>query len=513
MSKKINQYLLKALFHYHFRAIQKIRKYAIRQQVAIFKYWLTHMGNTAFGANYALDTLKFNKTLEIPTEVYAKFQQHLPIHDYEKITPYIDRIFQGEVNVLWPGIPLYFAKTSGTTSGSKFIPITRESLRKQILAAKYTLIAYAVKKGDYRFLNNKLIFLTGSPELDYSRQIPVGRLSGIVNHHVPTLFRRRQKPSWQTNVIEDWEEKLAAIVEETMDEKMGLISGIPPWILMYFEKLLEKTGAKNIGTLFPDLSVLIHGGVNIEPYLPILNEYLGSNIPLLETFPASEGFIAFDDSGEEKGLLLNTNGGIFFEFLPVSQFGLPNHRRYALWEVELGIQYALILNSNAGLGGYLLGDTVRFVSLNPYKIVVTGRVGQFLSTFGEHIIIEEVDRAIAQLTKRFDCPILEFTLTSLVAKDGRSSYEWYIEFSEEKSLPLSEIAEFLDQALREQNSYYDDLRRGNILNIACVFQLQVGAFRDYMKSLGKLGGQNKVPRLKVDREMALYLQKFIIARS
>lgn len=508
----MSKYFFKALFRYHALSIERMRKFAVRQQLNIFNRWLRQMRTTAFGDEYGLHTLQLSSKKLLP-HTYTQFQQLLPVQDYEQISPYVERIFQGESNVLWPGRPLYFAKTSGTTSGAKFIPITRESLSRQIAAARYTLISYALHSGNYSFLRNKLIFLTGSPELDRSRLIPVGRLSGIINHHIPKMFRRQQKPSWQANIIEDWETKLAAIVEETKEANMGLISGIPPWILMYFEMLLETTGAKDIGTLFPNLSVLVHGGVNIAPYLPILQKYLGREIPLLETFPASEGFIAFEDSFGEDGLLLNTNGGIFFEFLPVAQVGNNTVRRYALWEVEIGVQYALVLNTNAGLAGYLLGDTVRFVSLNPYKIVITGRIGQFLSTFGEHIIIEEVERAIQALMRQFDCEILEFTVTPLVAKEGQSCYEWYIEFAKEKTVSLSKIAEFLDEKLRSQNSYYDDLRRGNILRLSQIYQVQTGAFRDYMKSLGKLGGQNKLPRLKSERDIALYLQKFVIETS
>lgn len=520
------KYFYKTLFQGQYNKVLKIRESAVEQQLRSFRFWLKTMAQTAFGKDFNLHKLDLANAHFSPTQIeknclentgifadYLQFQQAVPIQDYEKIAPYIARIFQGEQNVLWPSRPLYFAKTSGTVSGAKFIPITRSSLAKQIATARYTLVAYALRSGDYNFLQNKMIFLTGSPELDKSRKIPVGRLSGIVNHHVPTFFRKRQKPSWQTNIIADWEEKLAQIVMETKDEKMGLISGIPPWILMYFEMLLAKTKAQDIGSLFPELSVIVHGGVNIAPYLPVLQQYLGREIAMLETFPASEGFIAFEDSGEEEGLLLNTDGGLFFEFLPVAEVGKAGARRYGLWEVQKDVQYALILNSNAGLASYLLGDTIRFVSLNPYKIVVTGRVGHFLSTFGEHIISEEVERAMEYAQQIVKEKVLEFTVTSLVAKEGQSGYEWYIEFAEAKSMPLAKIAELLDEKLQAQNSYYADLRRGNILKPARVFQVQAGAFREYMKSLGKLGGQNKLPRLKAERDIAIFLHNFIISSS
>ncbi|MCG8475468.1 MAG: GH3 auxin-responsive promoter family protein [Cytophagales bacterium] len=444
---------------------------------------------------------------------YEDFKKQVPLVDYEGLRPYIERILQGERDVLWKGKPLYFAKTSGTTSGVKYIPITKDSIHNHIDSARNMLLGYIHETGKADFLKGKLIFLSGSPVMDKKAGIFTGRLSGIVNHHVPQYLRRNQMPSYTTNCIEDWEEKVDRIVEETHDKNMTLISGIPPWVQMYFDRLMDK-GGKKIKDLFPNFSLFIWGGVNFEPYRAKLRESIGKEIDTLETYPASEGFIAYQDTQTEEGLLLLLNEGIFYEFIPAEEYHDENPTRISLEKVELGRNYAIILNSNAGLWGYSIGDTVRFVSKNPYRIVVTGRIKHFISAFGEHVIGEEVERAMQFAQK--NCPeteLTEFTVApNVTPKDGLPLHEWYVEFRTPPD-DQKKFERLLNEEMCRQNVYYQDLIEGNILRALKTFSLREAGFRDYMKSIGKLGGQNKVPRLSNDRKIADALQSFLLERE
>ena len=432
---------------------------------------------------------------------YDDFKARVPIRDYEALRPYVDQILAGQSDVLWPGKPAYFAKTSGTTSGVKYIPITQDSVPNHINSARNALLSYVHETGNGQFLDGKLIFLSGSPTLTEKAGIPTGRLSGLVNHHVPGYLRTNQLPSYETNCIEDWETKLDRIVQETIGQDMTLISGIPPWVQMYFDWLIERT-SKPVGELFPNFSVLVYGGVNFAPYRQKLFESIGRPVDAIETYPASEGFIAYQDTQQEEGLLLLLDSGIFFEFIPAEEFFSENPTRLSIHDVRLGQNYVLIINSNAGLWGYSLGDTVKFVSLYPHRLVVTGRIKHFISAFGEHVIGEEVERAMHTTAQAFpETEIIEFTVAPQVSpKEGLPLHEWYVAFSQAPS-DLPAFEKMLDEQLVKLNSYYEDLIVGNILRPLKIVPLPPEAFRDYMKSQGKLGGQNKVPRLSNDREI------------
>jgi len=316
-------------------------------------------------------------------------------------------------------------------------------------------------------------------------------------------------PSYETNCIEEWEQKLDKIVEGTINENMTLISGIPPWVQMYFDRLIEKSG-KKIGELFPNFSVMVQGGVNFEPYKSKLTESIGRKIDTIELFPASEGFFAFQDTLTEPGMLLNTNSGIFYEFIPVNEINNEHPTRLCLKEVTVGVNYALIISNNAGLWAYNIGDTIKFVSINPYRIVVTGRIKHFISAFGEHVIAEEVESAVLKVTDSLNIAITEFTVAPFISTDnGKSYHEWFIEF---ENIPqdIDKLSIELDHQLRQKNVYYDDLIRGNILRPLKISVIKKNGFIDYMKSIGKLGGQNKVPRLSNDRKIADALHPFIL---
>ena len=492
--------LAKPFAHYIANKVKKEAKQAVQDQASIFKALLKVLKHTQFGKDHGVDAV----------QDYDSFKKAIPIRDYERFVPYVNMIKEGKQNILWKGLPIYFAKTSGTTSGVKYIPITKDSIDNHINTARNALLCYMAETGNTGFASGKLIFLSGSPELERIGKIATGRLSGIVNHHVPAYLRSNQLPSYETNCMEDWEQKLDAIVSETMDQDMTLISGIPPWVQMYFDRL-ESTTGKKIGELFPNFNVMVQGGVNFEPYKAKLFQSIGRKIDTVELFPASEGFFAFQDTQNESGLLLNTNSGIFFEFIPANEIFDESPTRLCLQDVELGVNYALIINSNAGLWGYNIGDTVKFVSIDPYKIVVTGRIKHFISAFGEHVIGEEVEAALLQVAAQTNTSITEFTVAPFVAgvdAAGKSYHEWFISF-EKPPANLDDFAAQLDNAMRQHNVYYDDLIKGAILEPLKIRTLQSDAFVQYMRSIGKLGGQNKVPRLSNDRVLADALSNYL----
>jgi len=495
---KIKSFLAKPFAIYIYKQIRKSVLTALADQENIFQSLIKTGLKTEFGKEHSFDKIKS----------HSDFIKNVPLREYEDFKKYIEKIKQGRHNVLWKGVPIYFAKTSGTTSGIKYIPITKDSIDNHINTARNALLCYMAQSGNTQFANGKMIFLSGSPELERVGGIPTGRLSGIVNHHIPRYLRANQLPSFETNCIDDWEEKLTRIVAETVDEKMTLVSGIPPWIQMYFDALVKKTG-KKIKDIFPDLSVMVQGGVNFEPYKAKLFETIGKSIDTIEMFPASEGFFAFQDSLKEQGMLLNTDSGIFFEFVPAAEIFNENPSRLTLKDVKLNENYVLIITSNAGLWAYNIGDTIKFVSLNPYRIVVTGRVKHFISAFGEHVIGEEVEEALLKAADAENIRITEFTVAPKISRGGeKSCHEWFIEF---ENLPgnMKQFEKTVDENLRKKNIYYDDLIKGNILHPLKIFSIQKNGFINYMKSIGKLGGQNKVPRLSNDREIADALQPWV----
>ena len=492
---KLKSLLAKPFAIYIHKQIKKNMATALADQEHIFNSLIKNASKTVFGQDHIFATIK----------THEDYVAQVPIRDYEAFKDYIEKIKEGKQNILWKGVPIYFAKTSGTTSGTKYIPITKESISNHIDTARNALLYYMVESGNTKFADGKMIFLSGSPELERVGGIPTGRLSGIVNHHIPKYLRGNQLPSFETNCIDEWEEKLDKIIDETIDKDMTLISGIPPWVQMYFDKLQLKTG-KKISELFPNFSVMVQGGVNYEPYKAKLVESIGKEIDTIEFFPASEGFFAFQDNIKEQGMLLNTNSGIFYEFVPTAELQNEKPTRLSLKDVKLGENYALIISSNAGLWAYNIGDTVKFVSLNPYRIVVTGRTKHYLSAFGEHVIVEEVEGAILKTLQEENAMINEFTVAPYVSSNGGKSYhEWFIEFDKMPN-DLAGFSKKLDDNLRQKNVYYDDLITGNILQQLKITTVPKDGFNNYMKSIGKLGGQNKVPKLSNDRKIAAGLE-------
>ena len=463
----------------------------IQTQQNVFNKLIRQAKNTQFGIDHHFDSIK----------TFDDFSKNIPIRDYEDLKIYVDKVVQGEENVLWKGKPLYFAKTSGTTSGAKYIPLTKESMPFHIEAARNAILHYIHETGNSDFVNGKMIFLQGSPILEEKNGIQLGRLSGIVAHFVPKYLQKNRMPTLETNCIEDWETKVDAIVEETFRENMTVISGIPSWVQMYFEKLQQKA-SKPVGELFKNFNLFIYGGVNFEPYRAKFENLIGRKVDSIELFPASEGFFAYQDSQKEKGMLLLLNAGIFYEFIKSDAFYTENPKRYTIGEVELNVNYVLIISTNAGLWGYNIGDTVQFTSLKPYRVIVSGRIKHYISAFGEHVIGKEVEHAMKEAMENTSIQINEFSVAPQITPlDGLPYHEWFIEFENEPENIVA-FAEAIDSAMRTQNSYYDDLITGKVLRKLVITKVAKNGFQEYMKSIGKLGGQNKIPRVSNDRTIA-----------
>lgn len=475
------------------KGVNKWKKNAVAAQKETLVQLLDAAKDTAFGKDHQFAAIRN----------YEDFKKQVPVRDYEELRPYIDRVVAGEKDVMWKGKPAYFAKTSGTTSGAKYIPISKESMPEHIKAARNALLTYVHETGNTSFVNGKMIFLQGSPVMTEKNGVKVGRLSGIVANLVPGYLQKNRLPSYATNCIEDWEEKVGAIVEETFHQDMTLISGIPPWVQMYFDRLTEKSGGKQIRDIFKNFQLFVYGGVNYEPYRAKIESSIGRKIDTIETYPASEGFIAYQDSQTDKSLLLLAKAGMFYEFIPADEYYNEHPTRLSLEDIELGKNYALILNTNAGLWGYSIGDTIKFVSKDPYKIYVTGRIKHFISAFGEHVIGEEVEQSLLSVANEEGVGITEFTVAPQVnpAAGELPYHEWFIEFSKAPA-DLEAFSKKVDKALQKKNIYYFDLIEGKILQPLIIRPLQKDAFVSYMRSEGKLGGQNKVPRLSNDRKIA-----------
>ena len=480
------------------RQINRWAEHPISAQENVFEDLISKAKHTAFGKDHDF------KDIESPKD----FAEKVPIRDYEDLKSYVDRVVNGESDILWPGKPIYFAKTSGTTSGAKFIPLTKESMPTHIKAARNAILCYIAETGRSQFVDGKMIFLQGSPELSETNGIKTGRLSGIVAHFVPSYLQKNRLPSWETNCIEDWETKVNAVVKETINQDMTIISGIPSWVQTYFEKLVEASG-KPIGKLYQNLELFIYGGLNYEPYRPKFEKLIGRKISSIELYPASEGFFAFQDKQDDKGMLLQLDSGMFYEFIKSEEFFDDKPKIYCLKEVELHQNYVLIISTNAGLWRYNIGDTIQFTSLKPFKIIVSGRIKHFISAFGEHVIGSEVEKAMQEACKIHKCSINEFTVAPQVNPDeGLPFHEWWIEF-DQKPNDIEAFAETIDQSLIEQNSYYKDLRNGKMLRQIVIRSLPAESFNAYMKSVGKLGGQNKIPRLSDNRKIADKLTTYL----
>lgn len=465
---------------------------AKKLQLNLLRKILLQNRNSEYGRRY-----QFQENNDI-----EKYQKNIPLIHYEDILSYIDKIKQGQQNILSTNPIVYLLETSGTSAGSKYIPITKEGISHQIQAAKKLLCLYAVTKGNADFITGKMLFLQGSPVLNHTQAIPSGRLSGIVYHHVPSFFLRNRLPSYDVNIISDWQEKIKAIAHECTDQNITVFGGIPPWCVQFFELLCSKENSPNLLSLFPNLQLYIYGGVDFRAYKSTLSALLSPQVDMMQTFPASEGFFAIQDKIGQDDMLLLLCQGSFYEFIPVEDIESPYPKTQMIHEVEIGKNYELVITNNSGLYRYRMGDIIRCTSICPYRIQVVGRTSQFISAFGEHVIGYEVERTMESAIDKYHLEITDYHLSPNI---NERRYEWRIEWKKSPKQNLSEIASYIDQTLSTHNKYYRDLIAGNIIAPSVIISLKQGTFETTRNKIGKSGGQNKVIRISNTADYATIL--------
>ena len=459
---------------------------------------------TEFGKKY-----NFSKLFSI-----RAFKKAVPIHDYNDMKPYIKRIMHGEQNVLWNTPVTWFAKSSGTTSDkSKFIPVTDESLQDcHFKAAKDVLTLYYNFNPDSDLLTGKGLVIGGSHTIhQVNEEVHFGDLSAVLLQNTPFWGSWIKTPELSIALMDEWEDKIEKLALSTIKENVTSISGVPTWTLVLFKKILEKTGKSCIADVWPSLELYMHGGVSFKPYREQFNRLVGKKIHYLEMYNASEGFFAAQESPEDEGLLLFVDHGIFMEFMPVEEYGKKHPHTIGLRKVELGKNYALVISTNGGLWRYLLGDTIRFTSLRPYKVVVSGRLKHFINAFGEEVIVDNTDLAISVASEKCDAIVNDYTAAPVYFSDNSNgAHEWLIEFEMEPA-DIHQFTVELDSALQRANSDYEAKRYKDIaLSLPVLRILKKGSFNNWLKSRGKLGGQHKVPRLCNERMYIDEILKFAL---
>jgi hypothetical protein len=463
-------------------------------QREVLQHLVTSAQYTEIGRKY-----NFSKLFSI-----KEFKHAVPIHEYDDLKPYIQRIMQGEENLLWNTPINWFAKSSGTTSDkSKFIPISEESLQdNHFLGAKDVLTMYYHFNPESDLLTGKGLVIGGSHTIyQVNADVQYGDLSAVLLQNSPFWGHWLRTPELNIALLDEWENKIEQLAETTIKENVTSISGVPTWTLVLMKRILEMTGKKNILEVWPSLELYIHGGVSFTPYREQFTKIFGGHVNYLEMYNASEGFFAAQDSPEEDGMLLYTNHGIFMEFMPVEEYGKSDPQTIGLKDVETDKQYALVISTNGGLWRYLLGDTIQFTHLAPYRIKVSGRLKHYINAFGEEVIVDNADKAIVQAAANSGAAINDYTAAPVYFGDhSNGAHEWLIEFEKEPA-SLSRFAEELDKALKEQNSDYEAKRHKDIaLRPPIVKSVPKGLFTSWLRQKGKLGGQHKVPRLSNDRK-------------
>lgn len=440
----------------------------------------------------------------------ADYQERVPLREYLAFKPYWDRLLEGATDVTWPGRISRFALTSGTTAGNKLIPVSREGIRSFLRAGRDVLNFYLQATEDTDLFKGKFLYLGGSTELKPAAHgIQMGDLSGIMAKAMPSFVERFRLPSAEANLIPDWEKKLEVVAKESVNADVRGISGTPSWVLCLFQRVFELKRAEGgraetLADVWPNLSFMVHGGTSFEPYRKTFGDLFGKTVQTIEVYPASEGFIGIQDQLGEPDLLLMADTGLFYEFVPVEEMDKPEPTRLTVANVEKDVQYAIVLTTNSGLWSYVIGDIVRFTSLRPHRLRVTGRIKQFLNAFGEHLIAEEVENALTRAAHETDAEVKEFHLAPVYPSDPRvrPAHQCIVEFTNPPG-DTDRFAEIFDAQLCEQNDDYAAHRKDDAgLTAPEVIPVPEGTFYDTMKSLDKLGGQHKVPRLSNERDFA-----------
>ncbi len=492
----VASWLLKKRYH----QIELFLKYPAEVQSEVLHQLIAIAENTEVGMQYDFESIKN----------YETFAERIPIHRYEDIEPLINRSRNGEDNIFWPTHIRWFAKSSGTTNAkSKFIPVSNESLEDcHFKAGKDMLSLYFNNNEDSKLFKGKSLRLGGSKELYENNNTFFGDLSAIIIDNLPFWAEMNSTPSHKVSLMSEWEAKLEAIVKETIQEDVTSFAGVPSWMLVLLNNVLEKTGKKHLFEIWENLEVYFHGGVSFNPYKEQYEKLLPrKNFKYYEIYNASEGFFAIQDRNDSDELLLMLDYGIFYEFIPMDVYKTPNQKVIPLWGVEKGKNYAMVITTNAGLWRYLIGDTVRFTSTKPYRIKVTGRTKHFINVFGEELIIENTEQALKITCKVTDSEIVDYTVAPIFMKEKqKGGHEWLIEF---RKMPkdMERFKELLDDTLKSLNSDYEAKRYKNVtLNPIKMNVARKNLFYDWLKLNDKLGGQHKVPRLSNSRN---YLEELL----
>jgi len=479
-----------------YRKIDAVRRRPIETQEKVFAQLLTNGKLTRWGKEHGYRQIK----------TYEAFASRTPISTYEDLVPWFEKTMLGEENGLWPGKVTMFSKSSGTTNArSKFIPVTAQALRDcHYKAGKDMIAVYLANRPGSKVLDGKNMALGGTLNRAIeNNKVWVGDISALIMQNLPFWAQYLRTPSLEIALMERWEEKIEAIANATINQNISVISGVPTWNIVLMNRILEMKGASNIHEVWPNLEVFLHGAVNFDPYRGLFQQLMpGSQMSYLEIYNASEGFFGLqDDMSLPNEMLLMLDYGIFYEFIPVEEMAKSHPKVIPLWEVKTGVNYAMVISTNAGLWRYLIGDTVRFTNLSPYRIKITGRTKHFINAFGEELIIENAEVAISKACKLCGGVVNNFTAAPIFLNQaGKGGHEWLIEF-EHEPINLAQFTRILDETLREVNSDYDAKRYLDIaLQLPTIHSVPQGTFYNWMKSKGKLGGQHKVPRLSNSRE-------------
>jgi hypothetical protein len=476
--------------------IEIAKNQPIETQAQQFKMLLEKGRETAWGMAH-----KYHKISKI-----SDFQALVPTSSYEEIFPWIKRAMRGEENVLWPGWTAYFSKSSGTTNDKhKYIPVTEDSLEEcHYKGGKDLISLYLNNRPDSEVLSGKNLAMGGSLQPNpLGTEAICGDISAVIMHNLPSWAQWMRTPSLEIALMDKWEEKIEKMVENTIQENVTSISGVPTWMLVLLHRILEKTGAKSISEIWPNLEVFLHGAVSFTPYREEFKRLITNpNMGYLETYNASEGFFGIqDDLAKEGEMLLLLDYGMFYEFVPTEEAHIPFPRALTLDQVELNRNYAMVISTNGGLWRYRIGDTVRFTSLFPFRIMVSGRTRHFINVFGEEVMVDNAELALARACKSHQCSVVDFTVApQFMAAGKQGRHEWLIEFSEMPA-SIEAFAKQLDEELRNINGDYDAKRYKDMALLP--LELKVASrdlFYNWLKTKGKLGGQNKVPRLSNSRE-------------
>jgi hypothetical protein len=469
--------------------------FPISAQRNVLQHLVTQAQYTEFGRKY-----KFSRLFTV-----KDFKERIPIHEYDDLKQYINRMMAGEQNILWNTPINWFAKSSGTTSDkSKFIPISDESLKDiHFKGSKDVLTNYYKNFPDSDLLTGKSLVVGGSHQVySLDEDIQYGDLSAVLMQNTPFWGHWIRTPELSIALLDEWESKIEKLAQNTIHENVTSLAGVPTWTIILIKRILEISGKKTLKEVWPNLELYMHGGVSFTPYREQVNKLIGAPINYLEMYNASEGFFAAQNMPDDEGLLLYTDHGIFYEFLPVEEYGKPNAKTIGLKEVALHKNYALVISTNGGLWRYLLGDTIQFTSLRPFKIKVTGRLKHYMNAFGEEVIVDNADKAIAIASSKTNSVVKDYTAAPVFfSENNNGAHEWLIEF-ETPPQDLNAFTIELDEALKSVNSDYEAKRYKNIaLRLPIVHLLEKDTFNKWLKSKGKLGGQHKVPRLSNERKM------------